>query len=222
MWWMLLGMQHITQICMLLISRNNCGTHVPSYRDYKDENHTEKQFRPPIIAPEEQHKSRVMWRGFMNFIPIVASITINSIPCSNLYTSPRNILVHQCCRHAHNNCSPCTAQEPAIAILPSVPTTPCNFCTIFFFKGEDQLLIQWGLVMQTVIGASKSGVPSQLLDSQASTNHNPNTKGNQEKGAASDVSPRVLSQISALHDFSLQKTYCIPPIIGEMTATNHT
>lgn len=76
--------------------------------------------------------------------------------------------------------------------------------------------------MPTVIGALRSGVPSQLLDSKVSTNHNPNTKVNQEKGASSDVTPRVLSQIKALHDFSLHKTCCIPPIIGKMTATNHT
>jgi hypothetical protein len=51
--------------------------------------------------------------------------------------------------------------------------------------------------MPTVIGALRSGVPSELLDSKVSTNHNPNTKVNQEKGASSDVTPRVLSQIKA-------------------------
>jgi hypothetical protein len=76
--------------------------------------------------------------------------------------------------------------------------------------------------MPTVIGALRSGVPSQLLDSKVSTNHNPNKKVNQEKGASSDVTPRVLSQIKARHDFSLHKTYCIPPIIDNVTATNHT
>ena len=33
--------------------------------------------------------------------------------------------------------------------------------------------------MPTVIGALRSGVSSQLLDSKVSTNHNPNTKVNQ-------------------------------------------
>ena len=41
--------------------------------------------------------------------------------------------------------------------------------------------------MPTVIGALRSRVPSQLLDGKAYANHNPNTKGNQEKGASSDI-----------------------------------
>lgn len=155
-----------------------------------------------------------MGRGTMDFIPFVMNITMNGIPFSNLYTSPRNILVYQCCWHTHNNCSPCTAQEPAIAILPSVPIPPCNFCTKKTKrKGQGSA----SGPMKTAHANSNMGLRSGLLtqflwvDSKASRHHNPNTKGNQEKGASSGVTPRVLSQFKAQHDVSLHKTYCIPP-----------